>query len=120
MQRKAWPRCASAAAWVLPCASSATDQHRLVGLKFNLGRCLFGRCFVFVLQGKERGRREMVTRRRVGVVRGGPGGMGGVFFLAQKKKGSRGGENRGENVPPPRQFQAETGIPVYKWDVADY
>src|SRR4051794_23633320 len=49
MQKRAWPRYASAVAWALPCASSAIDKShcRLFALQLNniLGRHSLGRGF---------------------------------------------------------------------------
>src|ERR1700704_6599750 len=49
MQKRAWPRYASAAAWALPCASSAIDKShcQLFALQLNniLGRHSLGRGF---------------------------------------------------------------------------
>jgi acetoacetyl-CoA reductase len=40
--------------------------------------------------------------------------------VALKNQGFRVAANYGGNDAAARQFQAETGIPVYKWDVGDY
>jgi len=57
---------------------------------------------------------------RVAVVTGGTRGIGQAISVALKKKGFRVAANYGGNDAAARQFQAETGIPVYKWDVSDY
>jgi acetoacetyl-CoA reductase len=57
---------------------------------------------------------------RVAVVTGGTRGIGQAISIALKKKGFRVAANYGGNDAAARSFQAETGIPVYKWDVADY
>ena len=57
---------------------------------------------------------------RVAVVTGGTRGIGQAISIALKNKGFRVAANYGGNDAAARQFQAETGIPVYKWDVADY
>jgi acetoacetyl-CoA reductase len=57
---------------------------------------------------------------RVAVVTGGTRGIGQAISVALKHKGCRVAANYGGNDTAARQFQAETGIPVYKWDVADY
>jgi len=57
---------------------------------------------------------------RVAVVTGGTRGIGHAISIALKHKGCRVAATYGGNDAAARQFQAETGIPVYKWDVADY
>jgi acetoacetyl-CoA reductase len=57
---------------------------------------------------------------RVAVVTGGTRGIGQAISIALKNKGFRVAANYGGNDAAARQFQAETGIPVYRWDVADY
>jgi acetoacetyl-CoA reductase len=57
---------------------------------------------------------------RVAVVTGGTRGIGQAISLALKYKGFRVAANYGGNDAVARQFQAETGIPVYQWDVGDY
>jgi acetoacetyl-CoA reductase len=57
---------------------------------------------------------------RVAVVTGGTRGIGHAISVALKKKGFRVAANYGGNDAAARQFQAETGIPVYRWDVSDY
>jgi acetoacetyl-CoA reductase len=57
---------------------------------------------------------------RVAVVTGGTRGIGKAISVALKNKGFRVAANYGGNDAAARQFQAETGIPVYRWDVADY
>jgi acetoacetyl-CoA reductase len=57
---------------------------------------------------------------RVAVVTGGTRGIGQAISIALKKKGFRVAANYGGNDAAARSFQAETGIPVYRWDVADY
>jgi acetoacetyl-CoA reductase len=57
---------------------------------------------------------------RVAVVTGGTRGIGAAISVALKNKGYRVAANYGANDAVARQFQAETGIPVYKFDVADY
>jgi acetoacetyl-CoA reductase len=57
---------------------------------------------------------------RVAVVTGGTRGIGQAISIALKNKGFRVAANYGGNDAAARQFQAETGIPVYKWDVSDY
>lgn len=57
---------------------------------------------------------------RVAVVTGGTRGIGLAISVALKNRGFRVAANYGGNDAAARQFQAETGIPVYKWDVSDY
>ncbi len=57
---------------------------------------------------------------KVAVVTGGTRGIGHAISIALKNKGFRVAANYGGNDVAARQFQAETGIPVYKWDVSDY
>ena len=57
---------------------------------------------------------------RVAVVTGGTRGIGHAISTALKYKGFRVAANYAGNDAAARQFQAETGIPVYKWDVGDF
>jgi acetoacetyl-CoA reductase len=57
---------------------------------------------------------------RVAVVTGGTRGIGHAISIALKNKGCRVAATYGGNDAAARQFQAETGIPVYKWDVGDF
>lgn len=57
---------------------------------------------------------------KVAVVTGGTRGIGHAISVALKQKGFRVAANYGGNDSAAQQFQAETGIPVYKWDVGDY
>jgi acetoacetyl-CoA reductase len=57
---------------------------------------------------------------RVAVVTGGTRGIGHAISIALKEKGFRVAANYGGNDSAAQSFQAETGIPVYKWDVGDY
>jgi acetoacetyl-CoA reductase len=57
---------------------------------------------------------------RVAVVTGGTRGIGHGISIALKAKGYRVAANYGGNDEAARAFQAETGIPVYKWNVGDY
>ena len=57
---------------------------------------------------------------RVAVVTGGTRGIGHAISIALKSQGYRVAANYAGNDAAARQFQAETGIPVYKWDVGDY
>ncbi len=57
---------------------------------------------------------------RVAVVTGGTRGIGEAISIALKNKGFRVAATYGGNDAAARQFQAGTGIPVYRWDVSDY
>jgi len=57
---------------------------------------------------------------RIAVVTGGTRGIGRAISIALKNKGCRVAANYGGNDAAARQFQAETGIPVYRWDVGDF
>jgi len=57
---------------------------------------------------------------RVAVVTGGTRGIGAAISIALKNKGYRVAANYGGNDAAARQFQAEHGIPVYRFDVGDY
>ncbi len=57
---------------------------------------------------------------RVAVVTGGTRGIGHAISIALKQKGCRVAANYAGNDQAAQQFQAETGIPVYKWNVGDY
>ncbi|HKJ61464.1 MAG TPA: acetoacetyl-CoA reductase [Hyphomicrobiales bacterium] len=57
---------------------------------------------------------------KVAVVTGGTRGIGHAISLALKDKGFRVAANYAGNDKAAQQFQAETGIPIYKWDVGDY
>jgi acetoacetyl-CoA reductase len=57
---------------------------------------------------------------RVAVVTGGTRGIGHAISLALKNKGCRVAATYAGNDAAARQFQGESGIPVYKWDVADF
>jgi acetoacetyl-CoA reductase len=57
---------------------------------------------------------------RVALVTGGTRGIGHAISIALKRRGLRVAANYAGNDTAARQFQAETGIPIYKWDVSDY
>jgi acetoacetyl-CoA reductase len=57
---------------------------------------------------------------KVAVVTGGTRGIGHAISIALKQKGFRVAANYAGNDQAAQKFQAETGIPVYKWDVGDY
>ena len=57
---------------------------------------------------------------RVAVVTGGTRGIGLAISVALKNAGYRVAANYGGNDQAARQFNEETGIPVFKFDVADF
>ena len=57
---------------------------------------------------------------RVAVVTGGTRGIGLAISIALKSKGFRVAANYAGNDKAAHAFQAETGIPVYKFNVGDY
>ncbi|HXF90009.1 MAG TPA: beta-ketoacyl-ACP reductase [Xanthobacteraceae bacterium] len=57
---------------------------------------------------------------RVALVTGGTRGIGAAICRALKAAGYRVAANYGGNDAAAQKFKAETGIPVYKWDVSSY
>src|SRR5438045_1983502 len=57
---------------------------------------------------------------RVAVVSGGTRGIGAAIAKALKAAGYNVAANYGGNDEAAQKFKAETGIPVYKWDVASH
>jgi acetoacetyl-CoA reductase len=57
---------------------------------------------------------------RVAVVTGGTRGIGAAISAALKAAGCNVAANYGGNDQAAEKFKAETGIPVYKWDVSSY
>ncbi len=57
---------------------------------------------------------------RVAVVTGGTRGIGEAISVALKSKGYRVGATYAGNDAAAQKFQAETGIPVFKFDVGDF
>jgi acetoacetyl-CoA reductase len=57
---------------------------------------------------------------RVALVTGGTRGIGHAISTALKSAGFRVAANYAGNDAAAQQFQAETGIPVFKWNVGDY
>ena len=57
---------------------------------------------------------------RVAVVTGGTRGIGEAISKALHGAGYKVAANYGGNDEAAQKFKAETGIPVYKWDVASY
>lgn len=57
---------------------------------------------------------------RVAVVTGGTRGIGYAISVELKMRGYLVAANYGGNDEAAHKFEAETGIPVYKWDVGDY
>jgi acetoacetyl-CoA reductase len=57
---------------------------------------------------------------RVALVTGGSRGIGASISMALKEAGYKVAANYAGNDEAAAKFKAETGIPVYKWSVADY
>jgi acetoacetyl-CoA reductase len=57
---------------------------------------------------------------RVALVTGGSRGIGAAISVALKNAGYKVAANYAGNYEAAEKFRAETGIPVYKWSVADY
>jgi acetoacetyl-CoA reductase len=57
---------------------------------------------------------------KVAVVSGGTRGIGGAISKALKAEGYAVAANYAGNDEAAAKFKAETGIPVYKWDVSNY
>lgn len=57
---------------------------------------------------------------RVALVTGGTRGIGAAISLALKAAGYKVAANYAGNAEAAAKFTAETGIPAYKWSVADY
>jgi acetoacetyl-CoA reductase len=57
---------------------------------------------------------------RVALVTGGSRGIGAAISIALKNAGYKVAANYAGNDEAAQKFKAETGIPVYKWSVADY
>ncbi|WP_160007745.1 beta-ketoacyl-ACP reductase [Rhizobium sp. 18055] len=57
---------------------------------------------------------------RVAVVTGGTRGIGAAISVALKTAGYQVAANYAGNDEAAQAFHAETGIPVFKWDVSDY
>ncbi len=57
---------------------------------------------------------------RVALVTGGSRGIGAAISVALKKAGYKVAANYAGNDEAAARFKAETGIPVFKWSVADY
>jgi acetoacetyl-CoA reductase len=57
---------------------------------------------------------------RVALVTGGSRGIGAAISVALKSAGYKVAANYAGNDEVAAKFKAETGIPVYKWSVADY
>ena len=57
---------------------------------------------------------------RVAIVTGGSRGIGAAISKALDKAGYKVAANYAGNDDAAAKFKAETGIPVYKWSVADY
>jgi acetoacetyl-CoA reductase len=58
--------------------------------------------------------------QRVALVSGGTRGIGHAISIALKNAGYRVAANYAGNDAAAQKFSAETGIPIFKWDVSDY
>src|SRR6476646_3530487 len=92
MPRRASPRCASAAAWASPCASHATEPTAQGG----------------------------IVMARVALVTGGTRGIGAAISKSLKAAGYKVAASYAGNDAAAEKFKADTGIPVYKWDVSSF
>ena len=57
---------------------------------------------------------------RVAIVTGGTRGIGGAISVALKDAGCKVAANYASNDEAANKFHEETGIPIYKWNVADF
>ncbi len=57
---------------------------------------------------------------KVALVTGGTRGIGRAISIELKHRGYSVAANYGGNDEAAKKFEAETGIPVFKWDVGDY
>jgi len=57
---------------------------------------------------------------KVALVTGGTRGIGAAISIAFKNAGYKVAANYGGNDAAAEKFKAETGIPVFKWDVGDF
>ena len=57
---------------------------------------------------------------RVALVTGGTRGIGAAISVALKNAGYKVAANFAGNEEKAKAFEAETGIPVFKWDVSNY
>lgn len=58
--------------------------------------------------------------QRVALVSGGTRGIGHAISVALKNNGYRVAANYAGNDAAAQKFSAETGIPIFKWDVSDF
>ncbi|TIY04592.1 MAG: SDR family NAD(P)-dependent oxidoreductase, partial [Mesorhizobium sp.] len=57
---------------------------------------------------------------KIALVTGGSRGIGAAISIGLKTAGYKVAANYAGNDEAAQKFKAETGIPVYKWSVADY
>src|SRR5690242_13424548 len=108
--RKAWRRCASAAAWASRCVWKDKDKDERGTARAD------DRSSSYVQVSPDREERMA----RVAVVTGGTRGIGAAISKALKAAGCTVAANYGGNDAAAQKFKSETGIPVYKWDVSSY
>jgi acetoacetyl-CoA reductase len=65
-------------------------------------------------------RNQEVNMARVAIVTGGTRGIGEAISVALKDMGMKVAANYAGNDERAREFSERTGIPAYKWDVADF
>jgi acetoacetyl-CoA reductase len=70
-------------------------------------------------RGRTQGIREEIMPR-VALVTGGTRGIGAAIAKSLKAAGYKVAANYGGNDEAAQKFKAETGIPVYKWDVSSF
>src|SRR5688572_1780007 len=74
-----------------------------------------------VLTGSNKTKRDQErVMARVAIVTGGTRGIGEAISIALKDMGMKVAANYAGNDERAREFTDRTGIPAYKWDVADY
>src|SRR5579864_6045766 len=139
MPKKASPRCASAAAWASRCALHATNQRQPCGLndeKFTyqlpmtliemecpVSRRAFAsgrRCQKAGTFPAHKNDHGGIRMARVALVTGGTRGIGAAISKALKNAGYKVAASYAGNDTAAEKFKAETGIPVYKWDVSSF
>src|SRR5579862_4941593 len=128
MQRRGWRRCASAAAWELRCASRATSASACLGPAYFPVIPATAGSRVSIAWRRPglphtRRRRSFAGEEvmaRVAVVTGGTRGIGRAISVALDGAGYKVAANYGHDDQTAKAFSSETGIPVFKFDVADF
>src|SRR5690606_14279929 len=99
---------ASAAAWESPCASN------------RCRRSAGGRGVPPAFQAGYHPSEEEIEMVRRALVTGGTRGIGAAICLALQSAGYQVVANYAGNEEAARKFSGETGIPVFRWSVADF